>query len=106
MSDIAVLVLPTGLEIIATIVKESDTEIIAEMPLILNYQMEEAATGKPSLNFNFLPYSPLTTSPKTFFKSGLVGKATPKQGLINAYQQITGKIITPPTASAPELLLS
>lgn len=108
MSEVVVLIFPTGMEVITKVVQETDTEIVAEMPLILNYQMQEANdNSKPSLNFNFLPFAPLTTPTKTFFKVGLVGKALPKQGLMNAYQQVTGQVITPPSAApAPELILS
>lgn len=110
MSEPVILIFPTGMEVIGSVVEESATEIVLEKPVILAYEQPQQDPQNPgkksSFSFGFAPFAPLTNDKKTFYKAGLVAKAEPKQGLKNAYQQATGSIVTPPAAANnPEILL-
>lgn len=91
MSNVLVLKLSTGEEIIGDIANENEKEFQVNFALLLQYQMQDE--GK--LGFGFLPYAPLTNKDKLVFKNQVVWLAPPAEGLLNAYKQATGIVMTP-----------
>ena len=91
MSNVLILKLSTGEEVIGRIVNESDDTYQIEFGLLLNYQLQDE--GK--IAFGFLPYSPLSNKDKRINKSHVVWSAEPADGLKDAYNKATGQIMTP-----------
>lgn len=101
-----VLMLPFGVEVIGNVLEEDDQKLVMEHVLALNFEPTQGADGKTAMSFGFVPFSPLTEKKKEFRKNSVVLITEPRQGLRNAYQQATGSVLTPPSASPnPEILL-
>lgn len=91
MSDVVVIKLLSGEELIGTVVGDSSSHLTLDNILMVQYEMK--APGQ--LGFGFLPFSPLTESRKTFQREHIVYETHPKDTLAQAYNQVTGKLVTP-----------
>jgi hypothetical protein len=93
MSNVLVLKLSTGEEIIGDVTTPSEGVVHVEFGLLLHYEMQDG--GK--LGFGFLPYAPLVDKNKNINQAHIVWSAEPTESLLNAYKQATGKVVTPTT---------
>lgn len=92
MSEIVVVKLITGEEIIGDRTGETSSEVTLESPLLLQLKLNPESGN---IGFGFLPYSPLTEDVKTFRKQDIMHTLKPKDILLNAYKQLTGRVIAP-----------
>ena len=90
-NDIKILSLLNGQELIAEIQREDLNQIELIHPFLFFLEMERS-TNNPKLGL--IPYGPLVDGNILINKNMIIYIANPKEMLLTAYRQSTGKIIT------------
>jgi len=89
MTEVQILKLTTGEELLCSIVSKSESDTVAKHPILIIRGAEE--------QLSFAPYMPFADIESlTINSSSIMFACTPTEKLSEAYLQMTGEIIVPP----------
>jgi hypothetical protein len=91
MSEIKLMKLTTGEEILAEIVSEDGNSLTIKncVAIVLNPSRE-------GISYGFMPWGNLSKEDKTIVRTNVIYSATPNDDIRSSYSSMFGGIVTPP----------
>lgn len=91
MSDVVLIKLISGEEIIATVVEDTVDTVSLKDTVTIAYH----PTGEGKMSAGFAPHMPYADGPIILFKNAIAFRSSIKEDMLNEYKRIFGGIITP-----------
>lgn len=91
MSDIRLIKIITGEELLGEVVIESDSELT-----IKNILAVMVNPSREGISYGFIPWGSLSKADRTLSKSHVICSALPNDDVLESYNSMFGNIISPP----------